>query len=125
MKYTFTFKQSQQHPLFYLFILFLFLIALTTGNFIYALYCIPIFIFFFRSYHITPMNTLVGNGTVAIASIERLIVHGIKVTAIYRNVANSKSSAKTFYLKNPEEFVQILTEINPSIEVCDVVPKKK
>lgn len=118
MNTLYTFKQSQQHGLFYTLVLFLFLMVWALGQVWYLFLGIPLLIGFFRDYRITETHTLAGNGTVAIATIERLVVKGRKVTAYYRPVASEKRSFKHYYLKTPQEFVNALVEINPSIEVC-------
>ena len=66
------------------------------------------------------MHTLAGNGTVAIATIERLAVKGNKVIVYYRPVASEKHCSKTYFLRTPQEFVDALLEINPAIEVTTV-----
>ena len=120
MNTRYIFKQSQQHPLFYLFILILLVLILASGRLICVFIGIPLFIYFFRDYRITEMHTLAGNGTVAIATIERLVVKGNKVIVYYRPVASEKNNSRTYYLRTPKEFVDTLVKINPSIEVCTV-----
>ena len=119
MKTKFTFKQSQQHGYFYAFIIILLLIVIVTDKMLYLFAATPLFIFFFRSYHITEMNTLQGNGTLAVATIERLTVKGHKVTAYYHSAENKKLCSRTYYVRKPKLFVNTLVEINPSIEICN------
>ena len=112
-----TFKQSQRHGLFYAFVILLLLLVLVSEKPIYLLLGTPLFIGFFRNYQITETGTLRGNGTLAVPTIEILIVKGNKVTIYYRPIANAKRYSRTYYLREPQDFVHALIEINPSIEV--------
>ena len=114
-----TFKQSQQHGIFYAFLILLMLLVAVSGKVVYVLVGTPLFIYFFRDYHITEMHTLVGNGTVAIATIEKLVVNGNKVTLHYRPIASTKLYSKNYYLRTPKAFVDALVEINPAIVVYE------
>ena len=112
-----TFKQSQRHGLFYAFVILLFLLVLVSETPIYLLLGIPLFIGFFRNYQITETGTLRGNGTLAVPTIEILIVKGNKVKIYYRPIASAKRYSRTYYLRDPQAFVNALVAINPSMEV--------
>ena len=112
-----TFKQSQRHGLFYAFVILLFLLVFVSGKPIYLFLGIPLFIGFFRNYQITETGTLRGNGTLAVPTIEIMIVRGNKIRIYYRPIASAKRYSRTYYLREPQDFVNALVKINPFIEV--------